>query len=210
MSLLISLAIPPSLLSIDTPIDIIAQFTGFNAFLGKWGGNINFIGWCIGLFVILYLILPFIYKAMNKCPYLTLICLALISTLTRYFLYTTVYRGIEGGTDIVEGIPRWFPLYNLLEFGLGMFIVLKGFYPKNVNNSRLITYLIDLSFYVFLVHVPLLGLQNPISGNNLSMFIIILFFANIVYLTDKKVKAILSGFISRLRHIRSLPVEAMV
>jgi len=134
-----------------TAWDYVLSFSGFQAFFGQWGGRINEVGWFIGLIVCLYLLYPLIACAFEKSRIGTLVALLLINlasnALVLHFDPADTYQA-----------TRWFPLCNVFVFGLGIFLVKTGLYPKNVNGSRAIVLLSDLSFYVFLVHLPLLYL----------------------------------------------------
>lgn len=133
------------------------QFSGFNAFTGNgnWGGLLNPVGWCIGLFVIYYLLYPFISRAINCRPYLSLACLFVISAYSTYYINTHILTGILDAMGVY-----WFPLDDLFYFGLGIFIVKQSWYPKYTDKAGIISYFGELSFYVFLLHFPLLPIAR--------------------------------------------------
>jgi len=133
--------------------NLLLQFSGFSAFVNQWGGNLNSVSWCIGLLVVLYLLYPFISCAINSKPYTAIACLLIISISSIFFLNTWAMA-----TNIPLGylISRWFPLCNLIWFGLGIFIVNKSWYPKTADTTGITLYLGELSFYVFLFHCPIL------------------------------------------------------
>jgi peptidoglycan/LPS O-acetylase OafA/YrhL len=134
-----------------SPWDYLLSFSGFQAFFGQWGGRINGVGWFIGLIVCLYLLYPALLYAFEKNKAGTLLALFLISYGSRALIQR--YDPI-GFYDTI----RWMPLCNLFEFGLGIYIVKAGIYPRAPTRSRTIALLGDLSFYVFLIHLPLLYL----------------------------------------------------
>lgn len=176
LSLLIGLMINQQLLA--TPLNrLLWEFSGFNAFTGDWGGEINVSTWFIGLIVVLYLIYPYLSWMLKKYPMTTLICTFLITYGLRYFLN---YYHIGDAS-----LPRWLPLCNLFMFTLGIFIVQKRFYPQTVYNSKILLFLSELSFYVFLTHVTFLH----IAKINLPFYIMMVFIVAVMaYLFDKSLQ----------------------
>lgn len=130
--------------------DLFWQFSGFSAFVFQWGGVLNPVGWCIGLFVVMYMLYPFLSLAFNRKPWLSLVFLLAVSVASTYIV-STAYPGIPG-------ITRWFPLCNLIYFGSGIFIIRQSWYPKNQDKTGITSYLGELSFYIFLFHLPILFL----------------------------------------------------
>jgi len=59
------------------------------------------------------------------------------------------------------GVARWFLLCNLFYFAIGIFLVKKGCYLKWKEKTGVISFLGELSFFVFLYHMPLI----PIASN---------------------------------------------
>jgi peptidoglycan/LPS O-acetylase OafA/YrhL len=139
--------------------DLFWQFSGFSAFAGQWGGLLNPVGWYIGLLVSLYLLFPFISKAMERKPWITLIILFIIQMVMTYWINSTVVNLSLPNTNLVA---RWFPLCNLFFFGIGIFLVRKGYYLKWEDKTGVISWLGKLTFYVFLFHIPIL----PIAVNS--------------------------------------------
>lgn len=139
--------------------DLLMQYSGFNAFIGHWGGSINAVGWFIGMIMILYILYPLLSKLSSKNPLLFLFSTFIISRIF-YFLFSYYDIGNSG--------ERWFPLCNLFEFGLGIIIIQTGFYIKSVYSWKPLMIASDLSFYVFLVHVPTLYLAR----DNVFMYIL--------------------------------------
>jgi peptidoglycan/LPS O-acetylase OafA/YrhL len=137
------------------PRDLMLSITGMYAFVGEWGGPINGVSWFIGLIVILYLMYPSIMHQIEKHGCIALFVLLVISVWSRWFF------GHEAGR-----MTDWFPLCRVFEFGLGIFIAERGLYPKTLTTSRAIYFLSNLSFYVFLIHVPLLFAVN----NNILLY----------------------------------------
>lgn len=171
-----------------TPWDYLLSFSGFQAFFGQWGGRINEVGWFIGLIVCLYLLYPLLAYAFSRSRLGTLAALFLIGIATRALI---LY--LDPGNSYAA--TRWFPLCSLFQFGLGVFIVRAGLYPKIVTRSRIISLASDLGFYVFLVHLPLLYLTRL----NIPVFIVAtLAIAYLFYRLDSYVKTRLVGFYNGL------------
>lgn len=151
VSLVLGLMIKPELIKSNS-VDILFQFSGFNAFIGKWGGPINTVGWFIGLIICLYALFPLLTHFCEKNPEIFIVISFIISISSRY------YFSISGDkTDAV----RWFPLCALFEFCLGMYIIKRKLYPDIINNSKTIMWLSNLTFYVFLTHYLVLYLIQP-------------------------------------------------
>jgi len=159
------------------------QFSGFSAFVGQWGGFLNPVGWYIGLLVSLYLLFPFISKAMERKPWLILIAVLIIQVIMTYWINITAVNLPIPNTSIVA---RWFPLCNLFYFGIGIFLVKTGYYLKWEDKTNVISWLGKLTFYVFLFHIPIF----PIAVNSgipiyLAMLVAISMIAMIV---DEKIQ----------------------
>jgi peptidoglycan/LPS O-acetylase OafA/YrhL len=166
-----------------TAWDYLLSFSGFQAFFGQWGGRINEAGWFIGLIVCLYLLYPLLARAFSKSP---------VGTLVAIFLIDLSARALILSIDPADtGSPtRWFPLCSLFEFGLGIFIVRSGLYPGLASRSPVLSLLSDLSFYVFLVHIPLLYLVRL----NILLFIVAtMALAYLLYRVDRTIKSGISG-----------------
>jgi peptidoglycan/LPS O-acetylase OafA/YrhL len=151
--------------------DYLLSFSGFQAFFGQWGGRINEVGWFIGLIVCLYILYPLLSKAFDKNKFGTLLALFIISYVSRVM----IQQFDPAGSYI---IVRWMPLCNLFEFGLGIFFIKANIYPGIKNGSRTIALLSDLSFYVFLIHLPLLYLINI----NVGLYILAIMVSSYVFL----------------------------
>lgn len=154
------------------PKDLVLSITGMYAFVGEWGGPINGVSWFIGLIVILYLMYPFIMPLIEKHGYIALFALLVISVWSRWFF------GHEAGR-----LTDWFPLCRVFEFGLGIFIVGRGLYPKTLTTLKAIYILSSLSFYVFLIHFPLLFV---IKTNPLLYAALVMLLSYFVYVFDDK------------------------
>ena len=149
------------------------SITGMYAFVGEWGGPINGVSWFIGLIVVLYLMYPHIMRSIEKHGIYALFAILVISVWSRWFF------GHEAGRPM-----EWFPLCRVFEFGLGIFIVEKGIYPKTLTTSKAISILSNLSFYVFLIHFPLLF----VAKNNLVLYLMLVMLVSyILYILDVRV-----------------------
>ncbi len=126
---------------------IIVVFSGFQAYLGDFDGPLgNWAFWFIGLIICLYLVYPFLDYSFNRHPHVTIIILLLISLSTRaFFMFTDNW-----------GATKWFFLCRIFEFGLGAYLIKMNFYPHIETKWEPIKWMSDISFYVFLIHVPLL------------------------------------------------------
>lgn len=201
-SMIFGLILVPTLVFNNHLTVIMLQFTGFTAFGGYWGGNINAVSWFIGLIVVLYILFPFLSKIMKIHPYALMVGVIILDFGSRYILNTHhFYLSLSStySTNIFTGMDRWLPLCNLAEFCFGIFIVQKGFYPKRINNSNLIRFLSDLSFYVFLMHHMILKLSE------ISLFfyaISVLLLSVMLYSLDERMQVAIRNMVP-LRKIYS-------
>ncbi len=134
---------------------LVLQISGFMAFTNQWGGEINAVGWFIGLIVVLYLLFPILSKFCRYNPYLFIATMLIISIAFRYYFITN-HIGLRPAD--------WFPCCRFFEFGLGIFLVQMNFYPKWTYDNKPIYTFAEMSFYVFLVHFPIVYLWkiNPV------------------------------------------------
>jgi peptidoglycan/LPS O-acetylase OafA/YrhL len=163
MSLIFGILLFPIVLKAGI-FDVFFEFTGFYVILGKGPGNINIMGWFIAAIMSLYLLFPFISKIVKKYQFYSIVVFLLISFSCRFFLLT--YNVVP-----LEFFFRWFPLCNLFEFGLGIYIVQNKLYPQNMTNHPTIHQLSDLSYYVFLFHWIVLCIFSY-TVNNFQLFYI--------------------------------------
>jgi peptidoglycan/LPS O-acetylase OafA/YrhL len=147
LSLLLGILLFPAVLQ-NNILTILFEFTGFYIILGQGVGTINIVGWFIGTIFLLYILFPYLSIAVKRYQLSSMVCLLIITYASRYYL--TLYYS-------VNLLTRWFPLCNLFEFCLGIYIVQKKFYPKNSKAYPLIAKLSDYSFYVFLFHVVVMN-----------------------------------------------------
>ncbi len=151
---------PPS-----SVFDLIGSFTGFYAFLGRWGGPFVLTSWYIGLIVTMYLIYPYIARNIRDHPHMVITLLFLISILSRGLLRQYSY---SYGT-LFFNATEWFPLCRVFEFGLGIYlaIMIKENVWQCINGSEkvksIIEFIGNISFPMFLVHFPLLFLISFLS-----------------------------------------------
>jgi peptidoglycan/LPS O-acetylase OafA/YrhL len=134
--------------------DYICTATGLYAFAGRWGGPLVATSWFVGVIVSMYLLFPILTRKMRTYPHVTIAVLFMIGMLSRF---------IVGRYGILPNEPlRWFPLCNVFEFGLGMYlatVVSRGFWKRLNGFARfdsLASFIGRLSFPLFLVHFPLL------------------------------------------------------
>jgi peptidoglycan/LPS O-acetylase OafA/YrhL len=175
--LLFSLMMSPATIPYLTVSDYVRELSGFRTyfspFMGQFFGKINGSYWFISLILSLYLLFPVILKAIKKHPHLTILSLFIIDLGTRLFWVQT-FHGMEGGF-------AWVPFCRLFEFSFGIYLIQVGFYPK-LKSNRIFGFVGNLTFYVFLVHVPLLIL----AYYSLPFFLIVVgVMATMMYLFDR-------------------------
>jgi peptidoglycan/LPS O-acetylase OafA/YrhL len=146
MSLIFCLILYPPLLR-GGIFSTLMEFTGYYVALGTGPGYINEMGWFIAAIFSLYILFPWLSKFTKKYSLWAIVALCVISLGMRSLVVT--YQLIP-----LEIFWRWFPLFNAFEFCLGIWIVQNGFFPKNENTYPVVQALSDVSFYVFLFHIP--------------------------------------------------------
>jgi len=178
VSLVLGLIIQPKLID-SSFTDILVQFSGFNAFIGKWGGPINTVGWFIGLIICLYALFPLLSYLCEKSPEIFIVISFIVSVLSKYYFF------ISGDTT---SALRWFPLSVLFEFCLGIYLMKKRLFPGAINKSKTVRWLSNLTFYIFLMHFPLLYVS--IGGlKHLILYIVSVFILScMAWALDEKVQ----------------------
>jgi peptidoglycan/LPS O-acetylase OafA/YrhL len=128
---------------------IIFEYTGFFVILGRGPGFINEMGWFIAAIISLYILFPWLSAIVRKYKFNAIITFMIVSFGCRsiFFAYNPILPDL---------LWRWFPLCNLFEFCLGIYVVQMSFYPKNANDHPIIHETAELSFYVFLFHVMII------------------------------------------------------
>jgi peptidoglycan/LPS O-acetylase OafA/YrhL len=150
MSLLFSFLLFPLLWQDHLPA-VLFEFTGFFVILGRGPGILNPMGWFIAAIFSLYILFPWFSKITRKYGLTAIIGFCFISWGLRSLILT-------GNPGPAELFWRWFPLCNAFEFCLGIFIVQAGLYPASGQSSALVRNLSDLSYYVFVLHLLVLGI----------------------------------------------------
>jgi peptidoglycan/LPS O-acetylase OafA/YrhL len=142
------------------------------------GGAIDPVGWFICAIVLLYLLFPLISRFLKNNGVQGLTLILIVAMFVRISLPIGTYGQIS----------TWFPLSRMAEFALGIYIVQNGFYSKTINNSKIIQFLSDLCFPVFLVHYSVLYILTDapkIFFANVILFTVVtLFLAILVYLFE--------------------------
>ena len=192
LACLLSIVTFPERLPATTPLDYSKDFSGFQAF-GALSYN-DFVGmtagayWFVGVLLCLYFLYPVILAAMKRNPHLSIFSLFLISLGSRAlmaFVFPFFYRGID-----------WFPLCQVFTFGLGVYIIRIGKYPKWINRSNLLAFASKSSFYIYLVHAPLLFL---VQYDSFVLFVIsTTVFTCVFYIFDKRIEQFVK---SKWKHV---------
>jgi peptidoglycan/LPS O-acetylase OafA/YrhL len=188
---LIVLCFNTQLITLNNIVDLFWGFTGFTAFVGQWNGILpGSSNWFIGVIVVLYLLFPLLSHTIKKWPFPSMIILAIFSFSSSLY-FNTHNRDMFG-----IGTIGWFPPVYFFEMGIGIYIVQKKLYPKRVNSSKVIIFLAELTFPLFLMH----GFLLYLSKINIVLFIFAtLFLSTVVYLMDNEVQKMLKKYIHKLK-----------
>jgi peptidoglycan/LPS O-acetylase OafA/YrhL len=181
---LFCLATVPDRLPQITTTEYVTNLMGFQAFGARSSsdflGMINGAYWFIGVLICLYLLYPLLSLAIRRHPHLSIAVLLLVSLFSRVAMaygFPWLYRGID-----------WFPLCQVFTFGLGIYIVQTSTYPKWTNTNGAMVFLGKLSFYIYLIHAPLLPL---LLYNNIPMYIAsTAIFACALYVFDSSLRRV--------------------
>jgi len=170
---------PPS-----SVFDLIGCFTGFYAFLGRWGGPFIGTSWYIGLIVTMYFMYPYLAKSIRRHPHIVISVLFLISILSRFILKQYSYSYDFYGSFLYRAI-RWFPLCRIFEFGLGIYLanITKERVWSCINaqgkGKSIVEFIAGISFPMFLVHVPLIALIPFLSNRGLHQFVAVILYLGV-------------------------------
>jgi len=189
ISLLFTVIVVPSWVHLQTPLDYLRNILGFQAFFQTdlnlfWGVNGTY--WFIGAIISLYLFFPLVLIAMRNHPHKSLLAIFVLSMMSRYVMFY-VFPQFIGGI-------YWFPLCRLFEFSLGIYIVRMGVYPKIKSNVSM-AFFGKLTFYVYLVHSPLLYVTNYPVVEIVLYVGSVLVFASMFYVFD----GVIHNKLSKLR-----------
>ena len=156
--------------------NVLLQISGFMAFTNQWGGEINAVVWFIGLIMSLYAMFPLLSAICRKNSCLFFLGALAISTTFRYYFIIN-HIGLRP--------EDWFPLCRIFEFGLGIYAVQHRLYPKWTYSSRQFYVFAEMSFYIFLVHFPIIYLWKI---NNLVFLVCTLFLSFGLFKVDSYIQ----------------------
>lgn len=144
--------------------ELILRGKGFFWQLTGFLPGVAYCSWWIGLFLCLYLVYPILRKAIKAHPYITLLSAFVITIASRLLVAGVTGKMPGTGLDIIQLDRLIFPTL-LFEFVLGMVVIEKGLYFKRAHHSRVVAWLSEVSFFVFLLH-PLT--RNAMFGSDMS------------------------------------------
>ena len=142
--------------------------------------------WFIGAIALYYrLIFPFLSYIIIRRPFLSIAIIMTNSFVLRYLLNIFPLYLTYNNTILTAGL---FPLCNLFDFSLGIFIIQVGFFPKHMHNSHSLCFISALTYPMYLVHGYLLG--PYVTDINMITFIPeLIIISYIVYVFDRILKS---------------------
>lgn len=161
MSLILGILLAPTVLQ-NNIWGILFEFTGFFMILGQGPGTINMMGWFIGTIFLLYIIFPYLSKAVKRYELTSLAVFFIVTYASRYYCVIN--------SASLNLLWRWMPICNLFEFCLGIYLVQKKLYPKSTGDYPVIRTLSELSFYVFLFHVIVMNAFIAFSQSHQQLY----------------------------------------
>jgi peptidoglycan/LPS O-acetylase OafA/YrhL len=160
--------IPPAPHSL---FDWLLDATGFLEFAGRtWQSFVLPTGWFVGVIMALYLVYPWLSKAIRSRPALTLLGMLVVSVASRYLAWRFI-----PGTEPSE----WFPPARAFEFAFGIWLVTRGSALQALERpfahlpgalKKTLQHLSDLSFPAYLIHWSVIN-WPAISGLHAARFL---------------------------------------
>jgi len=185
VSLLFSLLIFNWVIPSLTVTDFVRWFSGFQIFFATTSieiTKVNITYWFVGLIVSLYLLYPLLFYVVKKHPNISLFSFFFISLASRCIMFY-VFPVFGSGWD-------WFPTCRIFNFALGIYLIRRGLFPKAISN-RTFAFLSTMSFYVYLVHFPIMCATNYENIGILFFLAGTIVFSVLLYLFDNAVKSLL-------------------
>jgi peptidoglycan/LPS O-acetylase OafA/YrhL len=142
--------------------NILLEFTGMGGFFLKLNSMIDAAAWFISLILVYYLIFPFIHRWMETYS-LQIVCLSVIITLMSYYLHNQFPANFSLALPI--------QLFQFIAaFVIGIYVVKTNWYREE-QSPRYLSFLAEFSFYVYLIHAPIVYYYkaNPVFA--ISLFI---------------------------------------
>jgi peptidoglycan/LPS O-acetylase OafA/YrhL len=138
----------------NTIINLWPEFVGMGGFYDYTHGNIIVAtNWFVTVILILYLLYPVLNYCLIKQPIFTLIA---IYTITYLYYIPLTY----GGNLFIY----------IFMFSFGLFISQQNLYSKIMHTCEPLAFLSELSFYVFLLHIPVVENLKFIPDRVLSFW----------------------------------------
>jgi peptidoglycan/LPS O-acetylase OafA/YrhL len=156
ISIIFSIIIQPNILQKTfTPMDYIKTVLGMQALGARTEadiyGKINGPLWFLTPLIFLYILFPLLAYAIRKRPHISIIVIFAINQVSLYLFSIS---------NVFFGANWWFPLCVVFEFSLGIYLIRLGVYPKMVSRNKVIIYLANISYYLYLMNAPLLVLGD--------------------------------------------------
>lgn len=173
-------------------VEFLKSFTGFQTYFQEQvlGGEINGVGWFVGLIVVMYLLYPMLSKILKEYGFPALFSIILLS----YFIGMSLPTG-------AQNTPYWCPLARLSDFALGIYIIQAGKYPRYETKSQAIKFLSDLSFPMFLTNFFLARMFRILPDENYLNVVVyvfaLFFFSLVVYYFDIWFKTVYDTYRNR-------------
>ena len=173
-------------------VEFLKSFTGFQTYFQEQvlGGEINGVGWFVGLIVVMYLLYPMLSKILKEYGFPALFSIILFS----YFIGMSLPTG-------AQNTPYWCPLARLSDFALGIYIIQAGKYPRYETKSQAIKFLSDLSFPMFLTNFFLARMFRILPDENYLNVVVyvfaLFFFSLVVYYFDIWFKTVYDTYRNR-------------
>ena len=180
-----SIFLRASIIPTLTASDFLRTFFGFQEFfasswIDEWG-KINGTFWFIGVILSLYLLYPLVSAAIRKHPHVSLLSALVVEITSRMLFWYSFPQIIDGWS--------WFPLCRIFEFCFGIYVIRTGLYPR-MNSNTVIAFLGKLSFYLFLVFLPIMEVANNTSWRMPLFISTTLIFAYVLYSFDEAIHRI--------------------
>jgi peptidoglycan/LPS O-acetylase OafA/YrhL len=175
--------------------DIVSEILGISGYTQVPLMSINPVGWFIGLLVVLYLLYPLLSSLIDRNPELWMITLVGFSLICRAIFWTYNEPG-----SIVNNYWYGNPLSNLGFFTLGIYVIRRKLYPAWTHSNKGITWLSELTFYIFLIQSPII-VYGVWDLSPILFIVCTLTVAAMLMAFDREMQSCLRRWINRSLHL---------
>lgn len=141
-------------------LNIVSHFLFFNNLFYTMAGVINGVCWTIGIIFQFYLIAPYLYKAIEKRPWTTLILSFIISISLKVFMYHFIFAPSSVNNTFLY-MTYGNQVFTAIEFfTIGMFTAKKVLNEKKYTNNLINIFLTLINIIILYFTLKLLDVKS--------------------------------------------------